>query len=161
MNGRKLKIGVLGPHACSAEEYEMGREVGRHIAGAGALLVCGGLDGMMQAAAEGAKEAGGETLGILPGSEAAAANPAIDIALPTGLGPFRNALVVRACDAVIAVRGAYGTLSEIAFALRLGIPTVGLRTWKLLRDEQIDHGIHPAENAAHAVELALELIKHG
>jgi uncharacterized protein (TIGR00725 family) len=156
LSGR-LKIGVLGPHAIDAEERELGMAVGRAIARSGALLLCGGLDGMMSAAAQGAKQAGGMTIGILPGDNASSANPFIDIALPSGLGTYRNALLVRACDAVIAVRGAYGTLSEIAIALRLGVPVVGLRTWALLRDGQVDTGIHTAQTAHEAVALAVRL----
>ncbi|MBU1909462.1 MAG: TIGR00725 family protein, partial [Verrucomicrobia bacterium] len=110
---------MLGPHKCTDEERSMGLEVGEEIARRGEILVCGGLNGMMEAAAEGAKKAGGLTVGILPGDTADEANPFVDIALPTGLGAFRNMLLVRACDAVIAVRGEYGTLSEIAAALRL------------------------------------------
>jgi len=154
---RKIKIGVLGPHKTSQEEYELGKRVGEGIAHAGALLLCGGLDGMMAAAAEGAKKAGGETLGILPGDDERVANKYIDIALPTGLGPFRNALLVRNCDCVIAVHGAYGTLSEIAFALRLKVPVVGLETWSLMRGGVVDESIHVARDAAAAVEMAVLL----
>jgi len=153
----RLKIGVLGPHTIDSEERELGLAVGREIARCGALLLCGGLDGMMSAAAEGAKQVGGATIGILPGEAAASANTYIDIAIPTALGTYRNALLVRACDAVIAVRGSYGTLSEIAFALRLGVPVVGLQTWSLLRDGLFDEGIQTAQTASEAVALAIRL----
>ena len=103
------------------------RRSGRELARAGAVLVCGGLGGAMEAACRGAKAEGGTTLGILPGADRAAANPYVDVAVATGLGEARNALVVRAADAVIAVAGGYGTLSEIALALRAGKPVVGLR----------------------------------
>ena len=159
MTTRPLKIGVLGPHQCTDEDLRVGAKVGEGIARNGGVLVCGGLGGMMQAAAEGAKRAGGQTLGILPGEDATDANPFIDTALTTGLGPLRNALVVRTCDAVIAIRGAYGTLSEIAFALRLGIPVVGLKTWSLIRDGNVDDGIHAVESAEEAVKLAFELAR--
>ncbi len=112
---------------------------------------------MMRAAAEGAKSAGGQTIGILPGTDKAAANEFIDIAIPTDLGAYRNALLVRSCDAVIAVHGAYGTLSEIAFALRLKVPVVGLHTWEVRRNGAPDPGIHVAQTAEEAVELALKL----
>ena len=154
---RTLKIGVLGPHNCSKEEKDLGFSVGAEIARHGAILVCGGLNGMMEAAAEGAKSEQGVTVGILPGEKASAANEFIDIALPTGLGAIRNALLVRACDAVIAIRGGYGTLSEIAFALRLGVPAVGLQTWSVVQNGKADPGIHVATTPEEAVELALKL----
>ncbi len=154
---RKLKIGVLGPHAVNREQYECGLAVGANIARVGALLLCGGCDGMMAAAAEGAKSAGGSTMGILPGSDSLAANEFIDTVIPTGLGAFRNALLVRACDVVIAVYGAYGTLSEIAFALRLKVPVVGLNTWSVVRNERVDAGIHVVYTPEAAVELAATL----
>ena len=153
----KPNIGVLGPHAITPEQRELGLEVGRLIAESGAILFCGGLDGMMAAAAEGAKSAGGQTVGILPGDDKTAANAFIDLAIPTGLGAYRNAALVRSCDAVIAVHGAYGTLSEIAFALRLKVPVVGLHTWSVHRAGQPDPGIHVAATAEEAVALALKL----
>lgn len=153
----KTHIGILGPHTTTPEQYELGKAVGREVAGAGAILFCGGLDGMMRAAAEGAKAAGGQTVGILPGTDKTTANEFIDIAIPTDLGAYRNALLVRSCDAVIAVHGAYGTLSEIAFALRLKVPVVGLHTWTVSRDEKPDPGIHTARTAEEAVALALRL----
>ncbi|MEN7973118.1 MAG: TIGR00725 family protein [Verrucomicrobiota bacterium] len=153
----KTHIGVLGPNTTTNEQEQLGREVGRHIAEAGATLLCGGLGGMMRAAAEGAKSAGGQTVGILPGSEKSAANEFIDTAIPTDLGAYRNAVLVRSCDAVIAVHGAYGTLSEIAFALRLKVPVVGLNTWEVHRDGKADPGIHVAQTAEEAVALAIKL----
>jgi len=155
----KTNIGVLGPNATNEQEYALGVEVGRFIAEADAVLFCGGLGGMMRAVAEGARSAGGPTVGILPGGDRTAANGFIDIAIPTGLGPFRNALLVSSCDAVIAVHGAYGTLSEIAFALRLGIPVVGLHTWEVRRAGVTDPGIHIAHSARDAVALAVELAR--
>lgn len=156
---RKLMIGVLGPHECPRADAALGAEVGAEIARCGAILVCGGLGGMMEAAAKGAKSQGGLTVGILPGDDASAANAHIDVPLPTGLGAVRNTLVVRGCDAVIAIRGSYGTLSEIAFALRLGVPVVGLRTWSVSRDGKTDPGIHVAESPAEAVNMAVQLAK--
>ena len=154
----KTHIGILGPQSVTEEQKQLGREVGRCVAEAGAVLFCGGLGGMMQAAAEGAKSVGGMTVGILPGQDKTAANEFIDIAIPTDLGAYRNALLVRSCDAVIAVHGAYGTLSEIAFALRLGIPVVGLHTWSVSRDDETDTGIYVAKTAEEAVDSALRLI---
>jgi hypothetical protein len=109
---------------------------------------------MMSAAAEGARSANGLTIGLLPGPDADDANEWIDLPLPTGLGAFRNMLLVKACDAVIAIHGAYGTLSEIAFALRLGTPVIGLHTWSVHRNGQPDPGIQVAETAEQAVQLA-------
>jgi uncharacterized protein (TIGR00725 family) len=105
--------------------------VGRELAARGAVVVCGGLGGVMEAACRGAKAGGGRTVGILPGIDRAAANPFVDTAIPTGLGEARNALVVRAADALIAVGGGYGTLSEIALALKAGKPVVGLDSWDI------------------------------
>ena len=153
----KPNIGVLGPNEAAAVEHALGADVGRCIAKAGAVLVCGGLGGMMRAAAEGAKSAGGQTVGILPGNDRSEANPFIDIAIPTGLGVYRNAVLVNTCDVVIAIHGAYGTLSEIAFALRLGIPVVGLDTWEVHRSGRSDPAIHIAHSAQEAVDLALNL----
>jgi uncharacterized protein (TIGR00725 family) len=152
---KRINIGVLGPHTCSEAEYRLGVMTGMAIARAGAVLVCGGLDGMMTAAAEGAKSEQGTTVGLLPGEEAAEANPYIDIALPTGLGPFRNMLIARACHAVIAIRGGYGTLSEISFALRLQTPVIGLKTWSIFQDHGEDPGIRKADSPEEAVRMAL------
>jgi uncharacterized protein (TIGR00725 family) len=154
---QKLKIGVLGPHDCSTEERSLGFEIGAEIARRGAILVCGGLGGMMESAAEGAKSKQGVTVGILPGEKASHANEFIDIALPTGLGAVRNALIVRMCDVVIAIRGGYGTLSEIAFALRLGVPVVGLQTWSVVQNGEVDPGIHVAKTPEEAVAMASKL----
>ena len=154
---RKLKIGVLGPHDCSEEERALGFSVGAELARRGAILVCGGLGGMMEAAAEGTKSEQGLTVGLLPGDKASHANEFIDVALPTGLGPIRNALIVRACDAVIAVRGGYGTLSEIAFALRLNVPVVGLQTWSVVQNGKTDPGIHVVKTPVEAVAMAVKL----
>lgn len=154
-----IQIGILGPQECTPSQYQLGLQTGRLVAEAGAILVCGGLSGMMSAASEGAKSAGGTTLGILPGNDKNTANKYIDIALPTGLGAFRNAILVRTCDAVIAIHGSRGTLSEISFALRLGVPTVGLHTWELRKNGKIDPGICAVESPREAVQTALRLIQ--
>lgn len=153
----KPHIGILGPNKTTEEQNRLGREVGRRVAETGAVLLCGGLGGMMRAAAEGAQAAGGATVGILPGNDKSAANEFIDTAIASDLGAYRNALLVRSCDAVIAIHGAYGTLSEIAFALRLGVPVVGLHTWEVCRNGEPDPGIHVAHTAEEAVALALKL----
>lgn len=123
-----LRIGVIGSGACDVEIGETARRVGELIARAGAVLVCGGLGGVMASAAGGASAVGGTTVGILPGNDLRAANPGISIAIPTGLGEARNALVVAASDAVIAIAGAWGTLSEAAFCLKTGVPLITLKT---------------------------------
>ncbi|HEU5261034.1 MAG TPA: TIGR00725 family protein [Gemmatimonadales bacterium] len=122
----RLLIAVVGGSTCSSEEAEWAAAVGRLVAERGAVLLCGGLGGVMEAAARGAKQAGGLTVGILPGSDAEEANPYIDVPLATGMGEMRNALIVRAAHAVIAIGGGWGTLSEIALAQRIETPVVGL-----------------------------------
>ena len=140
MEGRGVKgqIGVIGGATCSAEIYEIAREVGGEIARNGFSLVCGGLGGMMpevtlwpEAACRGAREAGGITIGIIPTADKRDANPYCDLIIPTGLGHARNVLVVYASDALVAVDGETGTLSEIAIALKVGKPIVGIKTWEL------------------------------
>jgi uncharacterized protein (TIGR00725 family) len=125
------RIGVMGPSSCCSRVWNMAREVGLSIGRAQAILVCGGRGGVMEAAACGAREAGGITVGILPGPDAAEANPYIDIPIVTDLGNGRNIINVLTSQAIIAVHGAYGTLSEIALALKCGRPVVGLETWSL------------------------------
>jgi uncharacterized protein (TIGR00725 family) len=122
--------------------------VGRLVAERGAVLVCGGLGGTMEAACRGAKGAGGRTVGLLPGVDRSAANPFVDVAIPTGLGEARNAVVVRAADVLIAVGGGYGTLSEIALALRAGKRVIGLGTWDI-------DGVVGADGPEAAVAAAL------
>lgn len=119
-------VAVVGGSACTAQEAEWAGAVGRLIAERGGVLLCGGLGGVMEAAARGAKAAGGLTIGILPGTDAAEANSSIDVALATGMGEMRNALIVRAAQAMIAIGGGWGTLSEIALARRTNTPVVGL-----------------------------------
>ena len=148
-------MAVVGPAEGSGDDLAAAEEVGHGLAVRGAVLVCGGRGGAMEAACRGAKRAEGTTVGILPGSDRRDANPYVDIAVPTGLGEGRNALVIRGADAVIAVAGAYGTLSEIALALRAGTPVVGLHTWELSREGRVDGSILRAATPQEAVELAL------
>ncbi|MFP5219464.1 MAG: TIGR00725 family protein [Actinomycetes bacterium] len=123
-------VGVVGPgDGATPDDIEAAREVGRLLGEAGAVLVCGGLGGVMAAACEGAVAAGGLTVGLLPGTDRAAANQHVSVALPTGLGELRNGLLVRCCDAVIGVGGSWGTLSELALARRTGVPVVVLGSW--------------------------------
>ncbi|MDO8672191.1 MAG: TIGR00725 family protein, partial [Dehalococcoidia bacterium] len=136
-----LFIGVIGDGDCSPAVAEVAAEVGRLLAGRGAAVVCGGLGGVMEAACRGAKSAGGLTIGILPSDNRRHANRYVDIPIVTGLGEARNVLVVKSAQAVIAIGGMYGTLSEVAIALKNGIPVVGLNTWRLQRQERWDEGI--------------------
>jgi uncharacterized protein (TIGR00725 family) len=146
-------IAVCGAGVASRKLEVIAEETGRHVAEADAVLLCGGLGGVMEAACRGAKSAGGTTVGILPGHRRADANEFVDIAIPTGIGEMRNFLIVRAADAVIAISGEFGTLSEIALAVKMGTPVVGLDTWDLDRREIMSAG-HPGEAVAKAVELA-------
>ena len=139
---------MVGAGDAGADERSAAREVGRLLGERGAVVVCGGLGGVMEAACQGAKEAGATTLGILPGLERSEANPYVDVAVPTGLGEARNALVVRAADALVAVAGGYGTLSEVALALKTGKPVVGLGSFEL-------DGMAQADSPADAVAYAL------
>lgn len=151
-------MGVVGAGVAGEEMRATAEEVGRRLAEAGAAVVCGGLGGVMEAACRGAKSAGGLTIGILPGRRRQDANPWVDVAIPTGMGETRNALVVLSADAVVAVGGEHGTLSELAFALKLGRPVVGLRTWRLVRGDGVaDEAIVPVEDAAAAVDAVLAL----
>ena len=153
--GRPLVVSVIGASNASPEAEALAEAVGRGLAKRGAVLVCGGLGGVMAAACRGAKSAGGTTIGILPGSDAGGANPWVDIPIPTGLGYARNTVVIKTGAAVIAVCGAYGTLSEIGHALADGKTVIGLKTWELSRDGNIDGSIVRAESAEDAVEKAL------
>jgi len=148
-------VAVLGGGAPDAHGLEAAEAVGVGLARAGAVLVCGGLSGVMEAACRGARGAGGTTLGILPGTDRAAANPWVEIAVPTGLGELRNGLVVRAADALIAVGGGWGTLSEIGLALRVGKPVIGLESWELGGEGAPGEGMVVARDPEDAVERAL------
>lgn len=119
-------MAVVGGSTCSVEEAAAAEDVGRRLAAAGAIVLCGGLEGIMEAVARGAQRAGGLTIGILPGADPREANAYIEVPLATGMGEMRNALIVRAAGAVIAIGGSFGTLSEVALALRIGTPIVGL-----------------------------------
>ena len=142
-------VAVVGPSDATSQEKRAAEAVGRGLADAGAILISGGLGGVMEAACHGASAAGGTTVGLLPGTDRTSANDYLQIALPTGLGELRNGLIIRAADAVIAVGGAYGTLSEIALALRTKVPVIGLDTWEI-------EGVERVGDAAKAVERALQ-----
>ena len=154
MEGRMVKgqIGVIGGAVCSPEIYEIACDVGREIATNGFALVCGGLGGVMKAACQGAKKAGGITIGLLPTSDKKDANPFCDLVIPTGLGHARNILVVHASDALIAVDGEAGTLSEIAIALKIGKPIVGIKSWEL------EGRVPQKERGDEAVAMLMEML---
>lgn len=151
-------IAVIGAARCSKETAEIAEAVGRELARRGVTLVCGGLGGVMEAACRGAKAGGGTTIGILPGTNPLQANPYVDIPIVTGMGEARNVIVVRTGEAVIAVEGRYGTLSEIAHALKMGKPVVGLNTWQLGRAGREVEDIVLASTPKEAVEKAIALV---
>jgi len=155
---KKRFIAVIGGGRCSRGEAKLAEEVGRQLARRGAILVCGGLGGIMEAACRGASLEGGTTVGILPGDDSRAANPYVQIPIVTGLGEARNVIVVKSAQAVIAIGGSYGTLSEISYALKSGIPVIGLNTWALSRNGREDKSIIPAQSPTEAVDKALDLV---
>ena len=154
----RLVVAVCGPNDTGAEELAWAEAVGRGLAEAGAVLLCGGLGGVMEAASKGATDAGGLAVGILPGNDRRGANPFLSLALPTGLGETRNTVLVRMADVVIAISGEYGTLSEVAFALKVGVPVIGLNTWELSKSggppvDAIERASDPEDAVRRAVAL--------
>jgi hypothetical protein len=149
-----LLVAVVGGHRCDEAIAVTARRVGALLAKAGATVVCGGLGGAMEAVCAGAKKAGGLTVGILPGEDKRAANPYVDIPLPSGMGYTRNTLVVGCADIVIALPGEYGTLSEIAFALNAKKPVIGLGSWDI-------KGMCQVDTPEEAVSLAKKLAPKG
>ena len=150
-------IAVCGAAEASPHDTAIAEDVGSLLARAGATVICGGLGGVMEAAARGASGSGGHAIGILPGDDRAGASPFLTASIPTGMGEARNALLVRSADAVIAIGGEFGTLSEIALALKMGKRVVGIGTWELSKPERgtVD-AIVRAATAEEAVRLALE-----
>ena len=144
-------IAVIGASRPSADEERVAERVGAALARTGAIVICGGGPGVMAGASRGAASQGGTVVGILPGDDRARANEWVSIALPTGVGELRNGLIVRACDAAVAVGGAYGTLSEIGLALAQGVPVVGLGTWPI---DGVEHHDEPEEAVERVLELA-------
>ena len=149
---RRILLGVIGAASPSADGFEMAQQVGREIAGCGAMLLCGGLGGVMEAAAKGCVEAGGDVLGILPGPDRLKANPYVTIAVPTNMGHARNVIIAHAADALIAVEGEYGTLSETAIGLKLGKPVF------VLPGAQLIEGVRAVATAEEAVATAIESV---
>ncbi len=149
---KPINIGVIGAGSCSEATYSMAMKVGTEIGKKGWTLVCGGLGGVMEGAAKGCLKAGGMTIGILPGLDRASANDYIQVPLPTGLGEGRNLLVVLASDILIAITGEYGTLSEIALALKAKKPVIGLETWNNI------NGVKYASDYQTAIEYVEEIL---
>jgi uncharacterized protein (TIGR00725 family) len=152
-------IAVIGNSSCSTEEAKLAQTVGELLAQQGVITVCGGLGGVMEAVCRGAKSKGGLTIGILPGQDSSTANPWVDVPVVTGIGEARNAAVVKSAQAVIAIGGSYGTLSEIAYALKNGIPVIGLNTWSLSRKGREDDSIVRVQSAVEAVNKAVSLAR--
>jgi uncharacterized protein (TIGR00725 family) len=150
-------IAVIGNSSCTPEETKLAETVGELLAQQGVAVICGGLGGVMEAVCRGAKSKGGLTVGILPGQDASTANPWVDVPVVTGIGEARNVAVVKSAQAVIAIGGNYGTLSEIAYALRSNIPVIGLNTWSLSRNGREDNPIIRVHSAAKAVDKAISL----
>ena len=154
-------ISVIGASKCSAKEARLAEDVGRELAKRGAVVICGGLTGVMEAACRGARAEGGLTVGILPGNNRKDANQYVTIPIITGIGYARNSIVAKSGQAVIAIGGKYGTLSEIAYALQDKIPVIGLGTWKLATGKSKDESIVIAKDASDAVDKALKSIGQG
>jgi len=160
MSPRRIRIGVMGAGECSAEIFSQAEQVGKLIAQQGAILICGGRGGVMEAAAKGARGAHGVTVGILPDSDDSGANPYIDIPITTGMGNGRNVINILSSQAIIAISGGYGTLSEIALALKNRTPVVALHSWNV---SALSEGLEPdplfftASTPEEAVAKAIKL----
>lgn len=152
-------IAVIGGAAPTPEEEAAAEAVGRALAEGGAVLICGGRGGVMEAACRGARSAGGLTIGVLPGPDRREANPYVDIPIVTGLGEARNVIIIRTAHAVIAVGGSYGTLSEMAFALLWGVPVVALGSWEVRREGHPPAPVIRARTPQEAVAQALALAR--
>jgi len=150
-----MYVGVIGGQLCTDEDERAAYEVGSLLARRGAVIVCGGLGGIMEAACKGAKEGGGITIGILPGPFRGDANPYVDYVIATDMGQARNAVIVRTADAVVAVGGGYGTLSEIAMALKMGKKVVALSSWEISSKGAPDERIMRVENPEAAVDAVM------
>jgi len=152
-------IAVIGDSSCPPKETKLAETVGEILAQHDAIVICGGLGGVMEAACRGARSRNGLSIGILPGEDSSAANPWVSIPVTTGIGYARNMAVVKSAQAVIAIGGSYGTLSEIAYALKSNIPVIGLNTWTLSQNGQRKDPIIRVNNAQEAVNTAISLAK--
>lgn len=153
-------IGVIGAADCTPEVYRLAEEVGREVAKKGAVLLCGGRGGVMEAASLGVSQEGGVAIGILPGIDRREENPYLTYSIVTGLNDARNAIIARSSHGIIAVCGGYGTLSEIGLALKAGVPVVGLKTWDI-KNPRGENIIPLAKQAEEAVEMVLSLAGEG
>ncbi|MBD3168966.1 MAG: TIGR00725 family protein [candidate division Zixibacteria bacterium] len=149
----KLYLGVIGASSCDDITYQHAEKVGALIAESGAVLVCGGRGGVMEAACKGAKKKNGTTVGILPDADAINMNPFLDYRILTGFGEARNMIIVRTIDAAVAISGSYGTLSEIAFCLKTDVPVISLNSW------DIPGIVLKTDNPEKAVETAIRRAK--
>ncbi|AII57734.1 TIGR00725 family protein [Dehalococcoides mccartyi] len=158
MDNKRIFIAVIGASKATPEETRLAEEVGKELALRQVTLVCGGMGGVMEAACRGASLNGGLTIGILPGNSREEANPYVQIPIISSIGFARNVMVVKSAQAVIAVGGAYGTLSEIAYALQSGLPVITLNSWSMSQNGKADGAVIEAGNALEAVTMALDLI---
>ncbi|NLO89268.1 MAG: TIGR00725 family protein [Clostridia bacterium] len=154
--GKKIYIGVVGSGNCDKETADIAERVGQLLAKEGAVVICGGYGGVMEACSRGAASAGGMVIGVLSEEDRRGANPYLSASLVTGMGQARNAIIVGSSHAVIAISGGYGTLSEIALALKMNRPVIGINTWKIDQGDGKEH-IICADNPEEAVKIALEI----
>ena len=159
MTIREVIVAVIGTRQPSPEESKLAEDVGRDLAKNGVALICGGLGGVMAAACRGARAEGGLTIGVIPGDDRKSANSYVQIPIVTGIGYARNVIIVKSAQAIIAVGGGYGTLTEIGYALDAKKPVIGLGTWKFSRNNQMDKSIIRAHTAKEAVSKAIKLVK--
>jgi uncharacterized protein (TIGR00725 family) len=150
-----MYVAVIGGQQCTPEEERMAYDLGNLLAKNGAVIICGGLGGVMESACKGAKAGGGTTIGVLPGPFRGDANPFVDYAVATDMGQARNAIIVRTADAAIAVGGEYGTLSEVAMALKMGKKVVAIASWEISRKGAPDEKVIRVDDPEKAVELIL------
>jgi uncharacterized protein (TIGR00725 family) len=159
MTTREVIVAVIGTRQPSPEESKLAEEVGRKLAKNGVVLVCGGLGRVMEDACRGARAEGGLTIGVIPGDDRKSANSFVQIPIVTGIGYARNVIIVKPAQAIIAVGGGYGTLTEIGYALDSKKPVIGLGTWKISGNNKLDKSIIRAHNAKEAVSKAIKLVK--
>lgn len=156
-----IYLGVIGASECDYKVSEIAYLVGKAIAESGSVMICGGMGGVMEAASRGVKDAGGISIGLLPGENRIFANPYLTYSIPTGIGEARNSIVVRSSDALIAVDGSYGTLSEIAYALKWGKPVAGLGTWRIQEYDGTEAPIVYFSEPQEAEAWALRSLRDG
>ena len=159
MTVREIIIAVIGTRKPSPEESSLAEEVGRELAKNGITLICGGWGGVMEDACRGARAEGGLTIGVIPGDDPKSANPYVQIPIVTGIGYARNVIIVKTAQAIIAVGGGYGTLTELGYALDSKKPVIGLKTWKFSRNNRMDKSIIRVNSAKEAVSKALKQVK--